>query len=89
LSHFPTGTGYASKAGVDLMLCGHTHGGQIWPFSYIVQTTFHLLAGEYVVGKTTVIVSRGAGIWGPRMRLWKPGDIVKVTLHSKDPVGNN
>ena len=81
LSHRPLQADRAASVGVDLMLCGHTHGGQIWPFSYLVQRDYPLLAGRYKVGGMTVIVSRGAGTWGPRMRLWRPGEILRVTLH--------
>jgi predicted MPP superfamily phosphohydrolase len=66
------------------MLCGHTHGGQIWPFGYLTRLTYPLLAGRYEVGGMPVIVSRGAGTWGPRMRLWRPGEILRVTLRTKN-----
>jgi len=66
--------------GVDLMLSGHTHGGQIWPFDYLVRLEYPLLEGQYEVGGMNVIVCRGTGTWGPRMRLWKPGEIIRVTL---------
>jgi predicted MPP superfamily phosphohydrolase len=62
------------------MLSGHTHDGQIWPFRYVVRTQFPYLAGRYDVGGMPLIVSRGAGTWGPRMRLWHPGEILRVTL---------
>ena len=65
------------------MLCGHTHGGQIWPFGYLVRQVYPLLAGRYDVDGMPVIVSRGAGTWGPRMRLWEPGEIIRVTLRAK------
>jgi predicted MPP superfamily phosphohydrolase len=80
LSHTPWQTGKAAAAGVGLMLSGHTHGGQIWPFGYLVQGRYPLLAGLYRVDGMPVIVSRGAGTWGPRMRLWLPGEILRVTL---------
>ena len=80
LSHTPWEAEQAAKLGVDLMLSGHTHGGQIWPFDYLVRRRYPLLEGRYEVGGTTVIVSRGAGTWGPRMRLWSPGEILHVTL---------
>lgn len=83
LSHKPLLADRAERAGAGLMLSGHTHGGQVWPFSYLVKHDFPLLAGRYEVGGMTVIVSRGAGTWGPRMRLWHPGDILRVTLHTK------
>jgi len=83
LSHTPWNADSAANAGAGLMLCGHTHGGQIWPFGYIVRNIYPLLAGRYDVNGMTVIVSRGAGTWGPRMRLWQPGEIVRVTLRAK------
>lgn len=82
LSHFPQGADEAAKSGVDLMLSGHTHGGQIWPFNWIERSFYRYMEGEYNVKGMQLIVSRGAGTWGPRMRLWKPGEIVLVTLHA-------
>jgi len=83
LSHTPWNAGMAAKAGAGLMLCGHTHGGQIWPFGYVVKSIYPLLAGRYDVEGMTVIVSRGAGLWGPPMRLWQPGEIIRVTLRAR------
>jgi len=82
LSHAPVNTEAAAAAGVDLMLCGHTHSGQIWPFGYLVRLSYPLLQGEYKINDMTVIVTRGAGTWGPRMRLWHPGEILRITLHT-------
>jgi predicted MPP superfamily phosphohydrolase len=82
LSHTPWQANRAAHAGVELMLSGHTHGGQIWPFGYLVQTVSPLLAGRYDIDGMPVIVSRGTGTWGPRMRLWHRGEILKVTLHA-------
>jgi hypothetical protein len=84
LSHTPWNADRAAKAGAGLMLCGHTHGGQIWPFGYLVGRIYPLIAGRYDVEGMTVIVSRGAGTWGPRMRLWEPGEIIRVTLRAKE-----
>ena len=83
LSHTPWQAERAANAGVGLMLCGHTHGGQVWPFGYLVQLKYPLLEGRYEVGGMTVIVCRGTGTWGPRMRLWRPGEILRVTLRAK------
>jgi predicted MPP superfamily phosphohydrolase len=85
LSHTPWEAEEAARAGVGLMLSGHTHGGQIWPFGYLVRRVYPLLAGRYEVGALTVIVTRGAGTWGPRMRLWHPGEILRVTLRQNNP----
>jgi uncharacterized protein len=84
LSHTPWDVEKAAQAGVDLMLCGHTHGGQVWPFGYLIKQRYPFLEGLYKVGEMTLIVSRGAGTWGPRMRLWRLGEILRITLHRGD-----
>ncbi len=84
LSHTPWQVERAADKGVGLMLCGHTHGGQIWPFGYLVKYYYPYLYGRYDLPGMTAIVSRGAGTWGPRMRLWQAGEILKITLHSND-----
>jgi predicted MPP superfamily phosphohydrolase len=66
------------------MLCGHTHGGQIWPFGYLIRMIYPLLEGRYEVGGMPVIVCRGTGTWGPRMRLWRPSEIMRVALHGRE-----
>jgi predicted MPP superfamily phosphohydrolase len=86
LSHTPWQAENAARAGADLMLCGHTHGGQIWPFGYLVRRAYPLLAGRYEVDGMPVIVSRGTGTWGPRMRLWHPGEILRITLRAKKDI---
>jgi predicted MPP superfamily phosphohydrolase len=80
LSHSPIDAVIAAENGVGLMLCGHTHHGQIWPFSYLVRIQYPMLGGRYTVRGMPVIVSRGVGTWGPRMRLWYPSEIVLIHL---------
>lgn len=80
LSHTPWQADKAANAGVGLMLSGHTHGGQIWPFDYLVKRRYPLLEGSYEVEGMTVIVCRGTGTWGPRMRLWSPSEILRLKL---------
>lgn len=82
LSHTPWQAEQAAAAGAGLMLSGHTHGGQIWPFGYLVRRVYPLLGGRYDVNGMTVLVCRGTGTWGPRMRLWRPGEILRVTLRA-------
>lgn len=82
IAHAPPPQELVSGSGVDLLLSGHTHGGQLWPFGYLVQQRFPLFEGRYQFGTTVVIVSRGTGTWGPRMRLWKPAEITRVTLRA-------
>lgn len=83
LSHTPWQAEKAASAGAGLMLSGHTHGGQIWPFGYLVQRIYPLLGGRYDIDGMTVIVCRGTGTWGTRMRLWHPGEILRVTLRAE------
>ena len=83
LSHAPLLATMFEDKGVGLMLSGHTHGGQLWPFGYLVKRRFPLFEGRYEIGEMTAIVSRGTGTWGPRMRLWHPAEILRVTLHGK------
>jgi predicted MPP superfamily phosphohydrolase len=81
LSHVPLPAAVVAGKEVDLMLSGHTHGGQVWPFGYLIRQRYPLFEGRYELGGMTAIVSRGTGTWGPRMRLWQPGEILRVTLH--------
>jgi len=83
LSHSPLRVDEAAKRGVNLMLSGHTHGGQIWPFGYLVRLVYPFLEGRYDVSGMALIVTRGTGTWGPRMRLWRRGEILRITLHSR------
>jgi len=88
LSHSPWQAEKAAASGVGLMLSGHTHNGQIWPFNYFVQTRYPLLAGRYEINGMTAIVSRGTGTWGPRMRLWQPSEIVRIKLRTPGKLVN-
>lgn len=80
LAHQPKAVAEASQRGVGLVLSGHTHGGQIWPFSYLVKLDQPILAGLHKVGSTWAYVSEGTGYWGPPMRLGTHGEITKVVL---------
>lgn len=65
---------------MDLQLSGHTHGGQIAPFGLPVRLVQPVVAGLGRFGPTTLYVSRGAGTWGPPMRLANPAEITVVEL---------
>ncbi|MBA3394330.1 MAG: metallophosphoesterase [Deltaproteobacteria bacterium] len=83
LAHQPRQVRRASKHGVDLQLSGHTHGGQIWPWHYIVKLQQGgLLAGRYQYGDTQLYVTRGCGYWGPPVRVLAPLEITRVILRS-------
>ncbi|RPJ54792.1 MAG: metallophosphoesterase [Acidobacteria bacterium] len=82
LCHSPWEVERAAELGADLMLSGHTHDGQIWPFTYLVGLMYPRVAGRYEVNGMTLIVSRGTGFWGPPMRLFRRSEIVAITLTS-------
>jgi predicted MPP superfamily phosphohydrolase len=81
LSHTPWGGEQAARLGAGLMLSGHTHGGQVWPFTWFVRLVYPHVLGRYTIGTMTWIVSRGTGFWGPPMRLFRRAEIVRITLH--------
>jgi len=65
----------------DLMLSGHTHGGQIFPFGLLVMVDQPYLAGLYQHNKDQqIFVSRGAGYWGPPIRVLAPSEISKIII---------
>ena len=80
LAHQPRQFIEAAKQGVDLTLSGHTHGGQIWPFSWLVALAQPYVAGLHARGKAQLYVSRGTGFWGPPMRLLAPAEITLIRL---------
>ncbi len=87
LAHDPSTFKRASRAGVDLQLSGHTHGGQIWPFGYLVRLVVPFLAGLYRRGEALLYVSRGTGFWGPPLRLGAPAEITEIALRASAEAG--
>lgn len=77
LYHRPDGFEDAAAAGVDLMLAGHTHNGQIVPFNLLVRRMYPRIKGLYRHGDAHLHVSAGTGTWGPVMRL---GSYCEITL---------
>ncbi|CAL9674883.1 metallophosphoesterase [Streptomyces sp. enrichment culture] len=84
LAHQPVLIHEAVRHGVDLQLSGHTHGGQMWPLTHVAALTNPTLAGRERYGDTELYVTRGAGAWGPPVRIGAPSDITVVTLASYD-----
>jgi predicted MPP superfamily phosphohydrolase len=84
LAHQPRGIGDAVRAGVELQISGHTHGGQIVPFNLLVRTVYPYVRGLHrheEDGRSGLIfVSRGTGYWGPPLRLGSPPEIAKLVL---------
>jgi len=82
LAHQPRTIFSAQAHGVGLQLSGHTHGGQLWPWTYLVRLQQPVVAGLSRFGNSLVYVSRGTGYWGPPMRLGAPSEIAELTLRS-------
>ncbi|GLY95013.1 metallophosphoesterase [Actinoplanes sp. NBRC 103695] len=83
LAHQPQMIGGAVEHGVDLQISGHTHGGQIWPFHYLVRTDQPSLQGLSRHGeRTQLYTSRGTGFWGPPFRIFAPSEITLLTLRT-------
>jgi predicted MPP superfamily phosphohydrolase len=71
----------ASPPLFDLQLSGHTHKGQIFPFTLLTRLVFTFNSGRYQLADgATLYVSRGSGTWGPPMRLMAPPEITIIDL---------
>ncbi len=82
LAHQPRQATEAAALGVGLQLSGHTHGGQLWPFNYLVRLQHRFVAGLEKLDELFIYVSRGTGYWGPPMRLGAPAEITRITLRA-------
>jgi len=82
VAHQPRQVAQAAAAGVDLQVSGHTHGGQIWPFHYLVRVDQPTVQGLTRHGPTQLYTTRGAGFWGPPLRVFAPSEITLLTLRS-------
>jgi predicted MPP superfamily phosphohydrolase len=82
LAHQPAAARTAAKAGVQLQLSGHTHGGQIFPFHLFVRLSQPVLSGLRKLFGIWVYTHRGTGTWGPRMRLGAAPEIAEITLRA-------
>jgi uncharacterized protein len=83
LAHQPKQVAHAMRAGVDLQISGHTHGGQIWPFNLLVRLEQPVVHGLSRHGdRTQLYTSRGTGFWGPPFRVFAPSEITLLTLRS-------
>ncbi|MGF6907335.1 metallophosphoesterase [Fusobacterium sp. PH5-44] len=70
----------AVKNNIDLMVSGHTHGGQMFPINFVTKLIFPVHYGYRRFGHTDVIVTSGVGIWGPPLRIGSKSEIVIINL---------
>lgn len=81
LAHQPKQILGAVEHDVDLQISGHTHGGQIWPFHFLVRVDQPVVWGLSRHGeRTQLYTSRGTGFWGPPFRIFAPSEITVLTL---------
>jgi predicted MPP superfamily phosphohydrolase len=82
LDHQPRAYEEAQAQQTDLILSGHTHHGQLWPFNYITQNMFPLSWGYKQFGQMHAYVSSGIGTWGPPVRIGNRPEVVVITLNA-------
>jgi len=82
LAHQPKNIFAAAKAGFDLQISGHTHGGQFFPWNFMVPFFQPYVAGLHQHQNTQIYISRGTGYWGPPLRLGSPSEITLLRLIS-------
>ena len=80
LAHQPRSAFEAAKAGFDVQLSGHTHGGQFWPWNLFVPMQQPFTAGLRRLQDLWVYTSRGTGYWGPPKRFGAPSEITLLRL---------
>lgn len=80
LAHQPVQAVQAARHGVDLQLSGHTHGGQMVPFNLVIPLQQPVVSGLGTVDGVQVYVTRGAGFWGPPIRVGAPPEITMLEL---------
>lgn len=80
LAHQPRSAAEAEKAGFDLQLSGHTHGGQFWPWGLFVRFQQPFTAGLHRLENLWIYTSRGTGYWGPPKRFGAPSEITYLRL---------
>lgn len=80
LAHQPRSAAEAARAGFDLQLSGHTHGGQFWPWNLFVRFQQPFTAGLHRLESLWIYTSRGTGYWGPPKRFGAPSEITYLRL---------
>jgi len=80
VDHQPVEYNQVENLGVDLMVSGHTHKGQLWPLGYITKLVFENDYGLMVKGKTSFYTSSGYGSWGPPIRTGNRPELVVLNV---------
>ncbi len=81
LNHVPSRLSIVEQAGISLQISGHTHSGQLFPFTFFTRRAFgNFTYGLHRFGKLQVYTSSGAGSWGPPMRVGTRPEVVLFTF---------
>jgi len=80
LAHQPQIAPEAAKTGFDLQLSGHTHGGQFFPWNFLIGFFQKYAKGLYYVSGLQVYVNQGTGYWGPSLRLGTFCELTEIVL---------
>ncbi|MCF7811157.1 metallophosphoesterase [bacterium] len=83
MHHTPRRLKEAEEAGVDIMLSGHVHRGQIWPAGYIAEAVYGVKTGLSEIGTMKFLLTTGVGTWGPPVRIGATPEIVTLVLKRK------
>jgi len=78
--HVPVGIDEAVKAGINLQLSGHTHNGQLFPFTLFAKLLYPQVKGLYTINGMHLYVSPGTGTWGPPMRIGSSNEVTLINL---------
>ena len=85
LDHQPVDFPAEEEAGADLILSGHTHGGQFFPgniaTAQIYRKTGAVHYGRWQGLSAQALVSSGAGVWGPPFRIATQSEVVVADIH--------
>ena len=81
MEHTPASIDSIDRTPVDLMLCGHTHGGQIWPGQLMVWWKYGIASGEKEVAGRRICVSSGVGSAGATYRMGTRSEIRVYDLY--------
>jgi predicted MPP superfamily phosphohydrolase len=85
LAHQPVNLAIPEGAGLSLQLSGHTHGGQIWPWTLVAARVHgRFNHGLNPFGKLLVLTSNGVGTWGAPMRVGTISEIILIRLESAE-----
>ena len=83
LDHQPYHLEEAEQNGIDFQFSGHTHHGQVWPVSWIIDALYEKAYGPLQKGNTQYYISSGMGIWGGKFRIGTQSEYVVLTIEHK------